>query len=426
MKKRNYFPFIVLILVSLLLDWYVFQGIKTLTSGMQSGRETIYTAWWLASGGILFLFLYLLSRVFPTRQFTLLFNIAFNAFLTLFVTRLVFIIPLLGEDIYRLLSAGWNLLSQGQPLLPSRQVWVSQASLVVAAVPFFSFLFGITFGKYHYKVRRTQLWFEDLPDEFDNFSIVHISDIHAGSFDNPEAVKRGVELINAQKPDLFVFTGDLVNNKAGEIVPYIDIFKQVKAPYGRFSVLGNHDYGDYISWPSAEKKWRNLNLLKQYHAELGYRLLLDEHVRIKKGSRYILLLGVENWGKGFAQHGNLKKALQNINQDDFIILLSHDPSHWEEQVKRNPVHIHLTLSGHTHGMQFGIEIGRFKWSPVKYRYPNWAGLAHENGRYLYVNRGFGFIGFAGRVGIWPEITVIELRKGKGVQEQNKLPEDSNI
>jgi predicted MPP superfamily phosphohydrolase len=286
----------------------------------------------------------------------------------------------------------------------------SQMVLGLSGIPFFSFLFGVTIGKYYYRVRRSTLYFNDLPPEFDNFTIAQISDIHAGSFDNPKAVQRGIELINAQKPDLFVFTGDLVNNKATEIVPYLDIFKQVNADYGKFSILGNHDYGDYTGWASPEAKRLNLEALKQYHGKMGYRLLLDEHVHIKKGSAHISLMGVENWGKGFGERGDLQKAIRGVNPKDFKILLSHDPTHWDAQVKDNPVKIHLTFSGHTHGMQFGIEIGKFKWSPAKYRYQNWAGLAESNGRYLYVNRGFGFIGFAGRVGIWPEITIIQIKR----------------
>jgi predicted MPP superfamily phosphohydrolase len=259
-------------------------------------------------------------------------------------------------------------------------------------------------------VHRTTLYFDDLPEAFDGFKIAQISDIHSGSFDDPEAVAKGVAMLNAQKPDLFVFTGDMVNNKAEEIAPYIDIFSKVEAPYGRYSILGNHDYGDYVAWSTPQLKAQNLADLKRHHAEIGYRLLLDEHVWIEKDNSQIALLGIENWGKGFGERGDLKNALQGVGQNDFKVLLSHDPSHWDAQVKSNPTKIHLTLSGHTHGMQFGFEIDRFKWSPVKYRYRNWAGLAEENGRYLYVNRGFGFLGFQGRIGIWPEITIIELRK----------------
>ena len=409
MRKLNYFPLIILALISILLDYYVFGGIKALTKGLESSTG-IQVVYWLTSAAILSSFLYMLSRVFPARTFSLIFNISFNSYLTVFVSKLAFAAMLFGEDIYRLIVAGFNLISEGTGRMPERSLLLSQLGLLTSAVPFFSFLFGVTLGKYHYRIRRSVLYFDDLPAEFNDFRIVQISDIHAGSFDNPKAVSKGIELINEQKPDLFVFTGDLVNNKATEILPYIDIFKQVEAPYGKFSILGNHDYGDYVGWNTPEEKRLNLEALKQYHSAMGYRLLLDESSRINKGNEHMILMGVENWGKGFGERGNLAKAMNGVLSSDFKILLSHDPTHWDAQVKNNRAKIHLTFSGHTHGMQFGIEIGKFKWSPAKYRYRNWAGLAEHNGRYLYVNRGFGFLGFAGRVGIWPEITVIELRR----------------
>jgi len=409
MRKLNYFPLIALALLSLLLDYYVFGGVKILTQG-DTGGAVVRTLYWLISVAILSSFLYMLSRVFPARKFSVIFNISFNSFLTVFVSKLVFATLLFGEDLYRLLIAGLNLIFDTSGERPDRSVLLSQIAFTVSAVPFFSFLFGVTLGKYYYRVRRSEVYFDDLPDEFDNFTIVQISDVHAGSFDNPPAVLKGINLINAQKPDLFVFTGDLVNNKATEIVPYIDTFKQVEAPYGKFSILGNHDYGDYIGWKTPDEKRLNLAALKNYHSAMGYRLMLDENIRIRKGGAHITLMGVENWGKGFGERGDLGKALSGVDPRDFKILLSHDPTHWDAQVKNNAAGIHLTFSGHTHGMQFGIEIGRFKWSPAKYRYQNWAGLAEHNGRYLYVNRGFGFLGFAGRVGIWPEITVMRLKK----------------
>jgi predicted MPP superfamily phosphohydrolase len=269
-------------------------------------------------------------------------------------------------------------------------------------------------GKYDYKVHRHTIYFEELPDAFDGFTITQLSDIHSGSFDNVDAMQRGIDLAKAQKSDLFVFTGDLVNNAAWEIEQYIDRFSQIKAPYGQFSILGNHDYGDYIEWESLQAKAANLQKLKQHHAELGYRLLLDENVVLEKGGQKISLIGIQNWGRGFVQIGDLKKAMQDVDKDAFKILLSHDPTHWEEQVRFHPTDIHLTLSGHTHGAQFGIEAAGIRWSPVKYRYLDWAGLIKEKNRHLYVNRGFGFLAFSGRLGIWPEITVITLKKRRTV------------
>jgi len=281
---------------------------------------------------------------------------------------------------------------------------------LVAAFSFAGLLYGMFKGKYDYKVHRQTLYFTDLPEAFDGFTITQISDIHSGSFDNRAAVQRGIDLAKAQKSDLFVFTGDLVNNAAWEIEPYINNFSQLKAPYGQFSILGNHDYGDYIEWASEAEKAANLDKLKEHHKTLGYRLLLDENVEIEKDGQKVSLIGVQNWGRGFIQIGDLKKALQGVDKDAFKILLSHDPTHWEEQVRFNLTTVHVTLSGHTHGAQFGVEAAGFRWSPVQYRYLDWAGLVNEKNRYLYVNRGFGFLAFSGRLGIWPEITVITLKK----------------
>jgi predicted MPP superfamily phosphohydrolase len=272
------------------------------------------------------------------------------------------------------------------------------------------FIDGIFRGKYAYRVIEQTLYFDDLPKNFDGFKIAQISDIHSGSFNNTKAVQKGIDLVIKQKADLFVFTGDLVNNKAEEIKPWIPFFTKIKAPYGQFSILGNHDYGDYMAWKSPQEKQQNLENLKKYHQEIGFKLLLDEHVYLEKGNDKIVLAGVENWGIGFGERGDLNAALKGTSTQEFKVLLSHDPSHFDAQVKNYPSKINLTLSGHTHGMQFGIEMFGIKWSPVRLRYKHWAGLKEENNRYLYINRGFGFIGFSGRVGIWPEVTLITLRK----------------
>ena len=411
-RKINSLPLILLFFFAGLLDYYVFSGLKIVTANLPESREIIHVGYWAISAAILSFFVYMLSRIFASQKFNLIFNISFNSFITVFVSKLVFAFLLLSQDVFRLFLGVINTISTENGGIPNRSALFIQMALVASAVPFLSFLFGVTLGKYHYKVRKATLFFEDLPDAFDGFKIVQISDIHSGSFNDIKSVQKGINLINAQNPDMLAFTGDLVNNKASEILPYINLFKQIEAPHGKFSVLGNHDYGDYVNWDNAEDKRINLIKLKGYHADIGFRLLLDEHQKVEIGNSELSILGVENWGKGFGERGDLKKAMKEVDTSGFKILLSHDPSHWDAQVKNNEIKIHLTLSGHTHGMQFGIEIGRFKWSPAKYRYPNWAGLAEENGRYLYVNRGFGFLGFAGRVGIWPEITLIELKKGK--------------
>ncbi|WP_295667697.1 metallophosphoesterase [uncultured Mucilaginibacter sp.] len=298
-----------------------------------------------------------------------------------------------------------------KPFFPARRKFISEVAILVAAVPFSGFLYGMFKGKYDYKLHKQTLYFDDLPEAFDGFTITQISDIHSGSFDNTAAVQRGIDLAKAQKSDLFVFTGDLVNNAEWEIKPYINHFSQLRAPYGQFSILGNHDYGDYIHWDSETEKATNLVKLKERHKELGYRLLLDENIEIEKNGQKLSLIGVQNWGRGFIQIGDLDKALNGVDKDAFKILLSHDPTHWEEKVRYHPTNIHLTLAGHTHGAQFGVETAGLRWSPVQYRYLDWAGLINEKNRYLYVNRGFGFLAFSGRLGIWPEITVITLKKG---------------
>lgn len=408
-------PWLLLIPVLIIfsLDYYVFQGIQTITQTLK----------WRALWNILYWVVAILPVVLIVSGFGSISKpgglssfqqLVFNLFITLFVTKIFVLIFLLGEDVFRIFTgifkkvSGTNL--EGAPLMPERREMVSKVALMFAAIPFASFIYGITKGKYSYKIHRKELFFKDLPEVFNGFTITQISDVHAGSFDDKNAVHEGIKLIQELNSDVFVFTGDMVNNRAEEIEPFKDIFGSIKAKHGQFSILGNHDYGDYVAWESPRHKTENLNRLKQHHADMGYKLLLDEHIRIQKDNESIVLAGVENWGKGFGERGDLQKALHGTNDKDFKVLLSHDPSHWDEQVKVNQNPIHLTLSGHTHGMQMGVEIPGFKWSPVKFRYKNWAGLAAHEDRHLYVNRGYGFIGFTGRVGIWPEITVLTLRK----------------
>ncbi|RDV16900.1 metallophosphoesterase [Pontibacter diazotrophicus] len=412
---------LILGIITLILDWYVFQGLKRLTANWRSQRvrKIIYRAYWVFFIGFIIGFGFAIYFRFSADRSTPLIQWFINAFLTFFVTKIVFTLVLFAEDIFRSGAAVVPFFrrkdkkgKQKEPLFPERRKFMSQLALGLASIPFFSFIYGTVKGKYDYTVHRHTLYFDDLPEAFDGFTITQVSDVHSGSFDNAAAVQRGIELIKAQQSDMFVFTGDLVNDYASEIVPYMDGFGQIRAPYGQYAVLGNHDYGMYAEWDSEAAQEANLERLKQHHAAMGYRLLLDEHVLVEKDGQKLALVGVENWGRGFIQKGDLDKALTGVEEDAFKVLLSHDPSHWDEVVKTHPSHVHLTLSGHTHGMQFGVETPLVRWSPVQYRYENWAGLAKDNQRLLYVNRGFGFIGFSGRVGIWPEVTVLELRKGK--------------
>jgi predicted MPP superfamily phosphohydrolase len=421
MHKGNFFRiFLIIAAISLLLDWYIFSGLKTFTNGWQSqrARQVVLYGYLLISIGVTVVFIAGFGSFSTARGMTPFHEWMLSLFLTFFITKLFFVIVLSLGNFGRFIAGiATNIGKSGsavsEPYFPSRRKFISELAILVAAFPFFGFFYAMIRGKYDYKLHRTTLYFDDLPDAFDGFTITQLSDIHSGSFDNVAAMQRGIDLAQAQKSDLFVFTGDLVNNAAWEIEQYIPNFSKLRSPYGQFSILGNHDYGDYIHWDSEEEKAANLQKLKQHHADLGYRLLLDENVEIEKDGQKISLVGVQNWGRGFVQVGNLDKALTGVDKNAFKILLSHDPTHWEEQVRFNPTTIHLTLSGHTHGAQFGVEVAGLRWSPVQYRYLDWAGLVNEKNRYLYVNRGFGFLAFSGRLGIWPEITVITLKKKEG-------------
>lgn len=405
--------FLIILAITFLLDGYVFNGLKTLTAGWKSQRAQWAVKWGflIVSLGISITFIAGIGDFRTANGMRPFHEWMLSLFLTFFITKLFFSLTLLLGDIGRFIAGLVNLTKKHHtPFLPSRRRFISEIAVLVAAVPFTGFLYGMLKGKYDYKLHKTTLYFDDLPEAFDGFTITQVSDIHSGSFDNTAAVQRGIDLAKAQNSDLFVFTGDLVNNAAWEIEPWLHRFAELKAPYGQFSILGNHDYGDYIQWANDNEKADNLERLKAHHKTLGYRLLLDENVTLEKDGQRIALIGVQNWGRGFIQLGDLDKAMQGVDPKDFKICLSHDPTHWEEKIRHHPATIHLTLSGHTHGAQFGVESDKWRWSPVQYRYLDWAGLANENGRYLYVNRGFGFLAFSGRLGIWPEITVITLKK----------------
>ncbi|MEP6804852.1 MAG: metallophosphoesterase, partial [Flavobacterium sp.] len=339
--------------------------------------------------------------------------------LLVYVPKIVLTLVMFGEDIFRIGASILNYFmynASRSEMMPDRRKFVSQIALGLAAVPFLSLIYGIFEGKYNFKVFKQTIYFPDLPDAFDGFKITQISDVHSGSFDNPDKINYAIDLINQQEADMILFTGDIVNTHAKEMHPWLETFNRIKPyKYGKFSVLGNHDYGEYVTWPSEQEKDHNFEEIKKLYGQIGFELLLNEHTYIQKGADKIALIGVENWGQNFKKAGDLNKASQNVDQDDFKVLMSHDPSHWEYEIKNHPKNFHLTLSGHTHGMQFGIEIpGYFKWSLAQYIYKQWAGLYENVGRYVYVNRGFGFHAYPGRVGIMPEITVIELKKGNNV------------
>ena len=338
--------------------------------------------------------------------------------LLLYVPKLLLTFILFGEDVVRFISGLFSLATKSgsDNFLPERRRFVSQIALGVAAIPFASFLYGITIGKYNFKVIKQTLFFPDLPEAFDGTTITHISDVHSGSFDDADKIQYAIDLINEQNSDLVLFTGDIVNTHATEMDPWIETFKGIHNPkFGKFSILGNHDYGEYVDWNSKAEKQANFEAIKDLHRKIDFKLLLNEHVKIENSNQELVIVGVENWGRKFGERGDLNLASQGLTKDDFKIVMSHDPSHWDEKIQHDEKHYHLTLSGHTHGFQFGIEIpGWFKWSPVQYVYKQWAGLYENVGRYVYVNRGFGFHAYPGRVGIMPEITVIELKKEEKV------------
>lgn len=400
----------IFIIIYILIDVYAFQAVKTVTK-----NNWIYGLYVAVSVGLLALFIYQMSYGASSRFMSPMRMYTFGLFLAILMPKLfVLILIMLGEDIVRLFVGLFSKIAGSSEgfYVPSRRKFVSSLALGIAAVPFLSLLYGMYKGRYNYKVLRYTLEFDDLPEAFHGFTLTQISDVHSGSFTNSEKVKYAVNLVNEQKSDVILFTGDLVNDAAEEMTPWKEVFSTLKAKEGVYSVLGNHDYGDYTQWESEEIKAQNFKDLKKLQAEMGWDLLTNEHRYLERNGQRIALIGVENWGEGgFKKAGDLDRAFDGVDANDFKILMSHDPSHWKSKVKHDERNFQLTLSGHTHGMQFGIEIpGLVKWSPVKYRYENWAGIYEEFGRYINVNRGFGYIGYPGRVGIWPEITVIELKK----------------
>lgn len=404
--------------IFILIDFYTFQAIRTAFGN----KLWINFLYWGFTAMVLFYMIYSLTTYDRAAGPNKVVNVFMGIMILTYIPKLFIVIFLFSEDVLRVVQGSITWIAdffdfnatdvKRSEYIPSRRAFVSQVGLFLAAIPFSSIVYGMWKGKYDYRVIKQTLFFDDLPPAFDGFTIAQISDIHAGSFDNREKIIYGIDLLNAQNPDLVLFTGDLVNNKAVEMQPWIDVFEKIQSKHGKFSILGNHDYGDYISWPSSEAKANNMRHLENIHKQIGFELLNNKNVRIEIEGESISVIGIENWGKPpFPQYGDLKKASADVSDDAFKILMSHDPSHFDEEVKKFDKKIHLTLSGHTHGMQFGIEIpGLIRWSPVKYRYPKWAGLYEEMGRYLYVNRGFGYLAFPGRVGIWPEITMIELKR----------------
>lgn len=400
---------VIFVLIYLAFGFYAFQALKTATRA--SWIHYLYIG---VSVAVLVNFVYQFSLGSTGGVLSIGMSYAFGLLLAVMSFNLIILIFLFSEDTFRFFAGVYNKIfgEQKEYSIPTRRRFLSLIALGLATLPFGALLYGMVKGKYNFRVLTYELAFDDLPDAFDGYQITQISDIHSGSFDNREKIEYAVDLINKQKSDVLLFTGDMVNNRADEMKPWMDVFAKLEATDGKFSVLGNHDYGDYVQWETEALKAQNLEDLKQIQKDIGFDLLLNESRFLQRGTDKIALVGVENWGKGgFKKAGDLKLATAKITSEDFKVLMSHDPSHWAEEVLKDDYHYHLTLSGHTHGMQFGIEIpGWIKWSPAKWRYKHWAGIYKELGQYINVNRGFGFLGYPGRVGIWPEITVITLKK----------------
>jgi hypothetical protein len=400
----------------LLIDYYVFQAITLLTDRWASPwKMTARVGFWLPTAlGILALVWWTFGdpyRYTPNVRNWILTGLASMYFSKLFTVAILFV-----DDLQRGIRWVTGLFQKGASGdLPgevlSRSEFLAKTAIVAATVPFGTMVYGIISGAHDYRIRRSTVTLPNLPKNFDGITIAQISDIHSGSFFNKTAVKGGVDLLMEQKPDVIFFTGDLVNNEASEVKEYMDVFNKLRAPLGVFSVTGNHDYGDYHRWRSLEAKRRNFKDLMEAHRALGFRLLMNEHHFLENGGEKLAILGIENWGGGgFAKYGKMDEAYAGTEDAAVKLLLSHDPSHWDAQVRPNYPDIDLMFSGHTHGFQFGVEVGNFKWSPSQYAYKQWAGLHQEGAQYLYVNRGYGYIGYPGRIGMPPELTLIELKR----------------
>ncbi|MFH6981916.1 metallophosphoesterase [Marinoscillum luteum] len=410
--SRIYFFGIAAVLY-MAFDLYIHQAIRLVISDYEVVTRRLISVAYFGISAVLFAGIMFYEQLDP-KQFQNLRLFITTAFFITLIGKLISAIFLLTDDFRRLVTFVMNLMpSRAEaPKDLSRSEFISKSAIIAGTVPIAVFSFGIVSGAHDYRIRRREIVSSNVPKAFDGLRIVQVSDIHTGSFFNKTAVAGGVDLINQQKGDMVFFTGDLVNNQSEEAKPYLDIFRKIDAPMGVYSTMGNHDYGDYRSWASPQAKQADVYQLQEMHRYMGWDILLNENRLIKEGSDQIAILGLENWGAGrFSKYGDLAKTYAGAEEAPFKILLSHDPSHWDAQVRPEYPDIDLMLAGHTHGMQFGIEIGDFRWSPSQYIYKQWADLYKSGNQYLYVNRGFGFLGYPGRVGILPEITVLELKHG---------------
>ena len=409
---------IIFFIVSVLIEFYFLQAVKTFVQDFSIHKKNtiLYITYSLMALSIV---MGIISVIYPPPNWNSFFRYLLSIIMILLICKLFGSLFLLVDDVVRLFRWIYSLFAHKDKEIVdaaqgiSRLKFFSQLAVTFTFIPAIGFVYGVVRGAYKYRVHKVKVSSPNIPAEFNGFKIVQLSDIHVGSFMSIDPITRAFDIVMQQEADMILFTGDLVNNTSSETHGYEEQFKRLKAKHGVFSVLGNHDYGDYVEWESKEAKTNNLNALKNKQADFGWRLLMNEHVPIEKDGAKIALIGIENWGGNmhFPRYGKLHEAYSGSEEYPFKILMSHDPSHWNMQVNVEYPDIDLTLSGHTHGFQMGIEIPGFKWSPIKYVYKNWAGLYKQGKQFLYVNRGLGFLGYPGRIGIWPEITVIELEKG---------------
>jgi len=399
--QRN---FLFIAAIFLFLEVYIYQAIRTLTD-----NSWIKIGYCVLSLAIYGFFAYEVSHFQRSDRSTMRAQIMISLFLVFILPKIFIVLFLLIDDIFRTGGYLIGLTKPTENFFPERRKFLSIMGLGLGGVLSALFIDGITFGKYRHTVRKVKVKIKNLPLSFKGYKIIQISDVHSGSFSDPSKLEHAIELINEQNADLVLFTGDMVNNVSEEFKPFIPLFSKIKAKDGKFAVLGNHDYGDYVTWDSPNAKKINLDALIEYERQAGFEMLMNENRAIDRNGEKLYILGVENWGlKPFPQFGKIDKALENVPQNAAKILMSHDPTHFDYVVKKHPADISLTLSGHTHGMQFGLDLKNIKWSPVQYRYPKWADLYESEGKMLYVNRGFGVLGYPGRVGVLPEITLLEL------------------
>ena len=408
--------FILIGILLFIIEFYTFQSVRQLTK-----NKFFRSLYAIISLVVIAYILYGFSTFDRRAGQNYQSMLAASLIMLFYLPKIIITFFLIVEDIFRLFIGVFQYIkrsktSEKSTFLPERRKFITQLAWGIAAIPFISVLHGITLGRYKFQVYKNTLFFDDLPDAFDGFKIVQLSDVHIGSFDSKEQLEYAIDLVNQQNADLLLFTGDLVNSLASEMNPWLSVFQQLKKhPYGNFSILGNHDYGHYVEFDSQEDADQNFEAICNLSPQIGFQLLRNENIRLQKGDESIVIVGVENWGarSHFMKLGDLDAATKNVDAEDFKILMTHDPSHWEAKVLSHPQNFQLTLSGHTHGSQFGIEIpGFIKWSPIQYVYKQWAGLYEDMGKMLYVNRGFGYHAYQGRTGIWPEITVLELKQKK--------------